>query len=83
MPDGRARLAAVPHLLHKPERFCGTAGFTVFLKWTALSGGKEAPVFGSRNPLFFDPSSPKTQVTESRLVVRSVASESLVLSALF
>ncbi len=55
--DGSARLAAVPH---SPERFCGTAGFTVFLKRTILTEEKEAPVFGSRDPLFFDPSFPKT-----------------------
>ena len=29
VPDDSARLAAVPHLLHKPERFCGAADFTV------------------------------------------------------
>ena len=59
MPDGSARLAVVPHLLHKPERFCGTAGFAVFLKRTALTEAKRHP-FLDPEPLFFYPSSPKT-----------------------
>ena len=35
-----------------------------FLKTDSTDRGKEAPVFGSRDPLFLDSSSPKTQVTE-------------------
>ena len=64
MPDGRARLAAVPHL---SERTCGAAGLTVFLETDSINRGKEAPVFGSQDPLFLNPSYPKTQVTESQI----------------
>lgn len=46
--------------------------------------GEEAPVFGSRNPLFFDPSyPPKHRLLRARSVVGSVTSKSLVLSVLF
>ena len=64
VPDGRARFAAVPHL---SERSCGATGFTVFLKKDSINRGKEAPVFGSQDPLFLNPSFPKTQVTESQI----------------
>ncbi len=64
MPDGSARLAAVPHL---PERSCGAADFTVFLKTDSINRGKEAPVFGSQDPLFLNPSYPRTQGTESQI----------------
>ena len=36
-------MAAVPHLLHKPERFCGAADFTVLSKRTALTEEKRRP----------------------------------------
>ena len=56
VPDGKARLAAVPHL---SERSCGAADFTVFLKTDSINRGKEAPAFGSQDPLFLNPSYPK------------------------
>ena len=64
MPDGRARLAAVPHL---SERSCGTAGFHVFLQRTALTEETRRPFLGPKTPCFFYPCSPKTQVTESQI----------------
>ena len=63
VPDGSAGLAAVPHL---SERSCGAADFAVSLKTDSINRGKEAPVFGSQDPLFLNPSYPKTQVTESQ-----------------
>jgi hypothetical protein len=43
VPEGRVLLAAAPHLLHKPQRFCGAAGFAVLLKQTALTEAKRRP----------------------------------------
>ena len=39
-----------------------------FLKTDSTDRGKEAPVFGSRDPLFLDPSYPRTQVTECSVI---------------
>jgi hypothetical protein len=54
-------------MLHEPRRFYGAAGFTVFLKTDSSDKGKEAPVSGSRNPLFFDPSYPKHELVFEEL----------------
>ncbi len=51
-PDGSARLAAVPQLLHKPEQFCGTARFTVPLKRTALTEARGALFCIPKPPVF-------------------------------
>lgn len=44
------------HVLVSLNDFCSTAGFIVFFKTDSTNRGKEVPVFGSRNSLFFDPS---------------------------
>lgn len=51
-----ARLAAVLHLLHEPERLHGTATLTVFLQRAALTEEKRRPFSGF--PLFFDATIP-------------------------
>ena len=80
VPDGSAGLAAVPYLLHTPERFCGTAGFHVFLQRTALTEEKRRPFLGPKTPCFLTPLLPKHKLLSARSVVGSVAtSASLVL----
>ena len=80
MPDGSAGLAGVPYLLHTPERFCGTAGFHVFLQRTALTEEKRRPFLGPKTPCFLTPLLPKHKLLSARSVVGSVAtSASLVL----
>ena len=77
MPDGRARLAAVPHL---SERFCGTAGFTIFLQRTALTEEKRRPFLGPKTPCFFTLLLPKHKLLRAGSVVGPVTtSESPVL----
>ena len=83
VPDGSAGLAAVPHLLHTPERFCGTAGFHVFLQRTALTEEKRRPFLGPKTPCFLTPLLPKHKLLRARLLAGSVTSESLVLSVGF
>ena len=74
VPDGSARLAAVPHLLHKLELFCGAAGFTVLLKRTALTEEKRRPFLDPKAPCFLN------KLLRAKLVLRSVTTgESLVL----
>ena len=81
VPDGSARLAAVLHLLHKPERFCGTASFTVFfLKRTALTEENRHPFLDPETPCFLTPLPPEHKLIAARSVLRSVTTgESLVL----
>jgi len=47
-----------------------------FLKTDDTNRGEEAPVFGSRNPLFLTPIPPNDKLIRARLVVGSVSSES-------
>ena len=67
VPDGRARLTAVPHL---SERFCGTVGFHLFLQRTALTEEKRRPFLGPKTPCFLTPLLPKHKLLRARLVLR-------------
>ena len=70
-------LAAVPY---SPERFCGTAGFTVFVKRAALTEEKRRPFLDPETPCFFTPLPRKDKLLGARSVVGSVTTrESLVL----
>ncbi len=66
MPDGKARLVAVPVLRRSLLRR--------FLETDSTNRGKEAPVFGSRNPLFCDPLYPTRQAFESFLAICAASS---------
>ncbi len=68
-PDGRAQLAAVPHL---SERSCGAAGFTVLLKRTALTEEKRRPFWDPETPCFWTPLPRKYKLLRAGLVLRSV-----------
>ncbi len=74
---GDARLAAVPH---SPERFCGTAGFAVVLKRTALTEERGNPFLDPGTPCFLPLFSQNTSFLRAELVLRSVTTgESSVL----
>ena len=53
----------MPGVLRASLRSCGTA---VFYNGHT-NKGKKAPVFGSQGSLVFDPTSPKTQVTDRQI----------------
>ena len=73
-------MAAVPHLLHKPERFCGAADFTVLSKRRVLTEEKRRPFLGPKTPCFLTPLLLKRKLLRAKLVLRSVTTgESLVL----
>ena len=60
VPDGSIRLAAVLHSLVLWHSRLHRSSET-----DSTNRGDEAPVFGPGNPLFFDPSYPKRQASES------------------
>lgn len=62
-------LAAV---LHSPEQFCGTAGFTVFVKRAALTEEKRRSCWVLGTPVFFTSLPQKDTLLGAGLILRSV-----------